>query len=191
MATAVMERARTLTGAEISKHLDDIQGNIIKPYTFGLQRAVFVRIDDGPAGRKLVGGESPNVSCRQPRGSKANARSPTMSAGISPFGLRAIGMSERRVAELPGRVPEPVPSDAPNATAMSASCAPEHWHDGFGGEDIHIAVFIFSDDPDQIDADTAWLRDVCQNPPAASPKWQLTMAMPSRTATNTSAIATA
>ena len=49
MATAMMERARTLTGADISKHLDDIQGNIIKPYTFTKQRAVFVRIEDAAA----------------------------------------------------------------------------------------------------------------------------------------------
>ena len=51
MVTALMERARTLTGADISTHLDDIQGNIIKPYTFTRQRAVFVRIDEAAGGR--------------------------------------------------------------------------------------------------------------------------------------------
>ena len=46
--------ARTLNGADIANNLGDIQGNIVKPYTFALQRAIFLEIKDAEAGQYIV-----------------------------------------------------------------------------------------------------------------------------------------
>ena len=76
MATTVMDRTRTLTGADIEKHLDDIQGNIIKPYTFMRQRAVFVRIDDALGRTEMAGRGRRAHRAQQHRGQMAGARYP-------------------------------------------------------------------------------------------------------------------
>ena len=160
MATTVMDRTRTLTGADIEKHLDDIQGNIIKPYTFMRQRAVFVRIDDDSAGRKWLAEVAKRISPATPWADGGRPVS-AMSTGISPFGLRALGMS----IEIAQSFPDEFMAGAVGRATRNGDVgelSPEHWQDGFGGEDIHVAVFIFADNADQIDADTAWLRDVAK-----------------------------
>lgn len=160
MVTAVMERTRTLTGADISTHLDDIQGNIIKPYTFMKQRAVFVRIDNAEAGRQWLAKVAERIASAAPWVDGKRPKS-AMCAGISSFGLQALGMSKSALQSFPAAFQVGAVGRA-DRNGDVGELSPEHWQDGFGGEDIHIAVFIFSDDLDQIDADTAWLRDMAK-----------------------------
>ena len=160
MATTVMDRTRTLTGADISKYLHDIQGNIIKPYTFMRQRAVFVRIDEAAAGRRWLAEVAKRIAPATPW---ADGKRPAsaMSTGISPFGLIALGMSN----EISQSFPDEFMAGAVGRAERNGDVgelSPDHWQDGFGGEDIHVAVFIFADKADQIEADTAWLREVAK-----------------------------
>ena len=53
---------RTLKGDDIRHNLDDIQGNIIKPYTFARQRGLFFKIEDEHAGRAWLAALSYHVT---------------------------------------------------------------------------------------------------------------------------------
>ena len=147
-----------LTGADIRDNLSEIQGNIIKPYNLARQRGLFFRIDDGKAGRRWLADLVERVTPATPWAEGRKPKS-TLNVGISHFGLRALGLSDRALASFP---PEFQAGASGRAAALGdvGELAPEHWQDGFGGQDIHAAVFLFADEPRQLEDETDWLRDV-------------------------------
>ena len=88
----VCDDLRTLTGADVMDHLADIQGNILKPYTFALQRAIFLKVDDAASGRAWLEQVLPSVTSaeRWPEGARPDK---AISLGLSIFGLRMLGVS--------------------------------------------------------------------------------------------------
>jgi len=158
MDAAVIDR--TLTGSDIADNLDEIQGNIIKPYTFAHQRGLFFRIDDGDGGRRWLNGVAGRVTPATPWRADQRPAS-ALNVGISHFGLRALELSP---ASLDGFSHEFQAGAAGRAERLGdvGELAPENWQDGFGAEDIHIAVFVFADEPAKIEEQSAWLRETAR-----------------------------
>lgn len=160
MVSMALNSAGPLTGVAIRENLDEIQGNIIKPYTFAQMRNLFFRIDDGEAGRRWLTELVDRVTPARPWPADRRPQS-TLNIGISAFGLRALGLSAAALHSFP---PEFQAGAVGRATLLGdvGELSPEHWEDGFGGENIHIAVFVYADGLEQIEADTRWLRDGAQ-----------------------------
>ena len=154
MDTAIIDR--TLTGDDIRHQLDDIQGNIIKPYTFAHQRGMFFRIDDAVAGRTWLASLLDKVTPATvwPVGTRLKCAA---NIGISFFGLRALGLSEETLSSF---APEFQAGAVGRAERLGdvGELSPENWVDGFGGEDIHVAVFIFADDQARLDSESEEIR---------------------------------
>lgn len=158
MDGSIVNDALTLTGADIPDNLHDIQGNIVKPYVFAMQRAIFLRIDNAAQGRAWLSAVALSVTPATPW---AEGERPewAMSLGISIFGLRALGVTDATLAEFP-------PAFAAGAAARAAllgetgDISSATWEDGFGSDQIHVAVFLFADEAEVIEAETARLRDV-------------------------------
>ena len=147
---------RTLTGDDIRHNLDEIQGNIIKPYTFAHQRGLFFRIEDEAAGRKWLSSFAGRITPATvwPDGTRREA---AINIGISIFGLRALGLSEQALGSF---APEFQAGAVGRAERLGdvGEIGPETWVDGFGAEDIHVAVFVFADDAVRLESESDEIR---------------------------------
>ncbi len=151
---------RTLTGEDIVGNLDEIQGNIIKPYTYAQQRGLFFRIDNGAAGRQWLDHVSARVTPATPWPDAKRPQS-AMNVGISFFGLRALELSADALSGFPGVFQAGAVGRAERNGDVGER-SPDTWQDGFGSEGIHVAVFVFSDDVALIDAESDWLREAAE-----------------------------
>ncbi len=152
---------RILTGDDIQNNLDEIQGNIIKPYTFGLQRGLFFKIEDEHAGRAWLAALSYHVTPATvwPEGERPVC---ALNIGISVFGLRSLGLSDSALA---GFAPEFQAGAVGRADRLGDvdELSPTTWQDGFGGEDIHVAVFVFADEQSDLDAHAEKVRKAARS----------------------------
>ncbi len=152
------EDLRTLTGADIVDNLNDIQGNIIKPFTFALQRAVFLKVRDASAGRAWLDEVIPTVTSAKPW--PENARpDKAISIGLSIFGVHALGLANSTIETFPTAFAAGAAARA-ELLGETGDLGPSTWEDGFGSDQIHVAVFIFSDAQTVIDAETDALKAV-------------------------------
>lgn len=144
--------------------LDDIQGNILRPYGCALAGYLMVGIDDGgPAaatGREWLGSLVDRVTTAAPW---PDGRKPpvVLNVGVSHAGLRALGMPERVRATfsepfrqgMRGRVDD-LGAEAFGDTGPSA---PARWEEGWRG-DGHLLVVVQSDDGGVLDKGMEELR---------------------------------
>ena len=149
---------RTLTGADIADNLGDIQGNIIKPYTFALQRAIFLEIKDADAGRAWLSRVAPRVTSAKPWDDGARPER-AVSLGLSVFGMRALGVSADTLESFPQAFAAGAAARA-ERLGETGDLSPSTWEDGFGADRIHAAVFIFADDAAEIETETTALRSL-------------------------------
>lgn len=149
---------RTLTGADLADNLGDIQGNIVKPYTFALQRAVFLEVKDAEAGRAWLSQVAPRVTSAAPWNDGARPKR-AVSLGLSIFGMRALGVSADTLESFPQAFAAGAAARA-ERLGETGDLSPATWEDGFGADRIHVAVFIFADDAAEIEAETAALRSM-------------------------------
>ena len=159
MDASIIER--TLTGEDIRHNLDDIQGNIIKPYTFARQRSLFFKIENEDAGRAWLASLTFHVT---PATVWPESERPkrALNVGISIFGLRALGLSEQAQA---GFAPEFQAGAVGRADKLGdvGELSPSTWQDGFGGEDIHVAVFVFADEQADLDQHSETVREAARS----------------------------
>lgn len=156
MDGVVTDTTAPLKGADIRKNLSEIQGNIIKPYTFAHQRALFFRFDAERPARQWLEEVAEDVTSALPwpDGTRPAA---AVGLGLSIFGLRALGLSEGALASFPTAFAAGAAGRA-ELLGDVGELSPERWADGFGGSDIHAAVFLFADELAQVEAETAELR---------------------------------
>ena len=160
MPSKISDVNRTLTGADISDNLAEIQGNIIKPYMFARQRGLFFKIDHGEPGRRWLGGLAERVTSAADSPEEDRPAS-ALNVGISHFGLQALEPSDNALASFP---PEFQAGAVGRAQILGdvGELSPENWEDGFGGKDIHVAVFVFADSTEEIESQSKWVRDIAK-----------------------------
>jgi Dyp-type peroxidase family len=134
--------------------LTQIQGNILRGYRSSEARFTFLAVPDPESGRSFLAELVPLLqdAARPPAALATNV-------AITFEGLRALGVQEMILQELPDAFREPIRQRAPRILDDTGSSAPETWDDGIGTDRTHILVAVYGKDPAPQDM-TTWHRDV-------------------------------
>lgn len=130
--------------------LEDIQGNILRPYRHHVASHVFVRFSEAAAARAWVGRLVPRVTRATPWGS--GAKPATLNLAFTAGGLRALGVPARSLVAFPE---EFLAGMAQRAAVLgdSGGGAPPNWeqpHWTAGG--VHAMVAIHAASTDEVQA---------------------------------------
>lgn len=129
---------------------EDLQGNILCGYGNAFSQALyaFVHVDDGAAGRRLLGELAERVTNALPwRRSKP---SDTLNVALTHPGLAALGVPERVLATFPEEFRVGMAARAHLLGDRGAS-APERWDPGLRAGEQHLLVTIAAQDPDVLE----------------------------------------
>ena len=119
--------------------VDDIQGNILRPYRFPVAAHLFLRVADRDAGRRFVGRVAPRVmSAAEWVGAKPPS---AVNVGFTWAGLVAMGVGERVLAAFPVEFRQGMAARARQLGDTGGS-GPGHWDAGLGTGDAHVLVSV-------------------------------------------------
>jgi Dyp-type peroxidase family len=137
--------------------LADIQGNVLRGYSYPTAAYVFLRIVDPDRARALMTRLLPQVATAETwtDGPPATA----LHAAFTAAGLSALGVSDEVLDSFPPEFREGMAARAGRLGDRGPS-APEHWEAGLGTGEAHALVTIYAADDDRLDAARAALRGV-------------------------------
>jgi Dyp-type peroxidase family len=117
--------------------VDDIQGNILRPYRFPVAAQVFVRVGDAEEGRRFVGRLAARVtSAAEWAGDKPPC---ALNVAISWSGLQSLGVSSRILDAFPIEYRQGMAGRARQLGDTAAS-APGLWDAGLGAAHVLLSV---------------------------------------------------
>ena len=137
---------RRQTGTELD--LKDIQGNLVRGYTYPVGAYVFVGISDAARGRAWLRGLLDNVTTAEPW--ENGAPESTMNLSFTYTGLVALGVGEQVLATFPEDFREGMAARAELLGDVGDS-APEHWEAGLGTGEAHVLVTLYAVDSETLD----------------------------------------
>jgi Dyp-type peroxidase family len=119
--------------------LDDIQGNILRPYRFPVAAHVFLQAGDAHEGRRFVGRLAPRVtSAAEWIGDKPPC---AINVALTWTGLAALGVAERVLDAFPIEFRQGMAARARQLGDFDAS-APHYWDTGLGSGDAHVLLSV-------------------------------------------------
>ena len=146
---------RKLQKAEIN--LADIQGNVLRGYTYPCAAYLFLRIDDPAKARALMGRMLPQISTAEPW---QDGPPPTaLHVALTFAGLRAVGVAPEILGSFPEEFREGMAARAPHLGDRGPS-APGHWEAGLGSGDAHVLVTVYAVDTDHLERARMALKTV-------------------------------
>jgi Dyp-type peroxidase family len=135
----------------------DVQGNILRGYTYPAAAYIFLHIEDPASARALMTRMLPHVSTAEPW--PGGAPPSAMEVSFTYAGLAAL--------DLPGEVLDSFPHEFREGMAARAGrlgdrgpSAPEHWESGLGTGDAHVLVTVHGADGERLEAAREALRGV-------------------------------
>jgi Dyp-type peroxidase family len=119
--------------------VDDLQGNILRPYRFPVAGHVFLRLGDAEEGRRFVGRLAARVtSAAEWVGDKPPC---AVNVALSWTGLRALGVAERLLDAFPIEFRQGMAGRAVQLGDTAAS-APGRWDAGLGTGEAHLLISV-------------------------------------------------
>ncbi len=123
--------------------LADIQGNVLRGYTYPVAAYVFLRIDDAGNARALMRRMLPQVATAEPWN---NNQPPTaMHVAFTYAGLEALDLPQPILDSFPDVFREGMAARADRLGDRGPS-APEHWEPGLGTTEAHVLVTVYASD---------------------------------------------
>ena len=144
---------RRQTGADLD--LSDLQGNLVRGYTFPVGAYVFVNIADAVRGRTWLRGLLDDVITAEPW--EGSGPQTTLNLSFTYTGLAALGVDEALLATFPEDFREGMAARAEFLGDVGDS-APEHWEPGLGTGEAHVLVTLYGVDADALEAARAKLE---------------------------------
>ena len=122
--------------------VDDIQGNVLRGYTYKAGMYVFLHVSDAEQGRRFVGKLVDEVTPATPWGD--DRPDCTLNASLTYAGLQALGVSDDVLASFPADFREGMAARAASLGDTGPS-APEHWEPGLGTGAAHILLTLHAE----------------------------------------------
>ena len=143
---------RTAQKAEID--LADIQGNVLRGYTFPSAAYLFLHIDDVERARALLTRALPHVATAE-----AWKTAPTsgVQLAFTFTGLQALGVPDAILDSFPGEFREGMAGRARQLGDRGPS-APEHWEAGLGTGEAHVLATVYGVDEEHLEQRLVELR---------------------------------
>jgi Dyp-type peroxidase family len=137
--------------------LSDIQGNVLRGYTYPCAAYLFLRIDDVTKARALMTRMLPVVASAEEwtDGPPETA----LHVAFTYAGLAAIGLSEEMLASFPPAFRDGMAARAGRLGDRGPS-APEHWEPGLGTGEAHVLVTVYAVDNEKLEAARMALKTV-------------------------------
>jgi Dyp-type peroxidase family len=154
---------RTAERAEID--LADIQGNVLRGYTFPSAAYLFLRIDDVDRARALLTRALPHVATAE---SWPTAPATAVQVAFTFNGLRALGVSEEILQSCPDEFREGMAARARQLGDRGPS-APEHWAAGLGTGEAHVLATVYGIDEEHLEQRLVELRGMGREAGATTP----------------------
>jgi Dyp-type peroxidase family len=123
---------------------ENIQGNILRPYTHRHPLFVFLHVEDAGKGREWLQEIIGRVTTATPWDEKPRT---TLNVMFSYQGLKALGLSEQSLDSFPEEFQQGMAARA-SILGDTGPDSPTSWENGLGTPDIHILVSIYALDPD-------------------------------------------
>jgi Dyp-type peroxidase family len=151
---AVLPRRRTEAP---SYDLADIQGNVLRGYTYPCAAYLFLHIDDPDKARALMARMLPQVATAEPW---TDGPPPTaLHVALTYSGMVALGLSDEILSSFPEEFREGMAARAERLGDRGPS-APEHWEAGLGTGEAHVLVTVYAVDPEKLEAARMALKTV-------------------------------
>jgi Dyp-type peroxidase family len=137
--------------------LSDIQGNVLRGYTFPCAAYLFLRIDDPQKARALMGRMLPAISTAEPWGD--SPPDTALHVALTYAGLQAVGVAQDILDSFPEEFREGQAARAERLGDRGPS-APEHWEPGLGTGEAHVLVTVYATDDEKLEAARMALKTV-------------------------------
>ncbi len=145
---------RRQTAAELD--LKDLQGNLVRGYTYPVGAYVFVGVADAARGRAWLRGLVDQVTTAEPWGPDG-APETTLNLSFTYTGLVALGVDAALLATFPEDFREGMAARAHLLGDIGES-APEHWEAGLGTGEAHVLVTLYGIDEESLERARAELE---------------------------------
>ncbi len=148
---------RRIEDAEID--LADIQGNVLRGYTYPTAAYIFLRIDDVERARVLMNATLNEVATAEPW---EDGPPPTAThAAFTYTGLQTLGVPDEILATFPAEFREGMAARAERLGDRGPS-APENWEPGLGTGEAHVLITVYAVDNERLDERREVLRQFGQ-----------------------------
>lgn len=135
--------------------LADIQGNVLRGYSFPASAYVFVHVNDAGAGRRWLGSlVDPVTTSTEWEHDKPET---TVNVALTYSGLQAVGVPERVLEEFPDEFRAGMAGHA-ELLGDTGPSAPEHWDQGLGTGEAHVLVILYARTEESLPAHVRWLE---------------------------------
>ena len=121
--------------------LTDIQGNILRGYTFPCAAYLFLRIDDPAKARALMGRMLPQISTAEEW--TDGPPSTALHVALTYAGLQAVGVPQEILDTFPEEFREGMAARA-HLLGDRGPAAPERWEAGLGTGEAHVLVSVWA-----------------------------------------------
>jgi Dyp-type peroxidase family len=143
-------------GEAAQVELADIQGNVLRGYTYPTAAYIFLRIDDVDRARALLDRMLPRITTGEPW----DEQPPTaIQLAFTYAGLERLGVPAETLASFPEAFREGMAARA-EVLGDRGAAAPEHWEAGLGTGEAHVLVTVWAVDNEHLDAVREELRQV-------------------------------
>jgi Dyp-type peroxidase family len=132
---------RRLRQADID--LADIQGNVLRGYTYPCAAYLFLRIDDPAKARALMRRMLPQIATAEPW--RDGAPPTALHVALTYSGLQAVGVPEAILDSFPEEFREGMAARAERLGDRGPS-APANWEPGLGSGEAHVLVTVYAVD---------------------------------------------
>jgi Dyp-type peroxidase family len=132
----------------------DIQGNLIRGYTYPAAAYVFARVDDPDAGRRWLAQLADAVTDATPWGE--DRPETTLNVALTYAGLQAVGVPAPVLAEFPEDFRQGMAARAALLGDTGPS-APERWEPGLGTGEAHVFLTLHAERDESLAARLAAL----------------------------------
>jgi Dyp-type peroxidase family len=154
---------RVAERAEID--LADIQGNVLRGYTFPSAAYLFLHIDDPKRARALLTRALPHVATAE---SWETAPTSAVQVAFTFGGLRALGVPDAVLESFPDEFREGMAARARQLGDRGPS-APEHWEAGLGTGEAHVLATVYGVDEERLEQRLVELRGLGREAVATTP----------------------
>ncbi|HEY5058403.1 MAG TPA: Dyp-type peroxidase [Gaiellaceae bacterium] len=143
-------------GEPAQVELADIQGNVLRGYTYPTAAYIFLRIDDVAKGKALLDRMMPRITTGEPWETQPDV---AIQVAFTYAGLERLGVSEEILATFPETFREGMAARAEYLGDRGPS-APANWEPGLGTGEAHVLVSVWAIDNEHLDAVREELRQV-------------------------------
>ncbi len=147
-------------GETANVDLADLQGNVLRGYTYPTAAYVFLRIDHPDRARELLRGMLPQITTAEPW--TGDPPPTAMQVAFTYAGLQALGVSDAILETFPPEFREGMAARAARLGDRGPS-APERWDPGLGSGEVHALVTVYAVDDERLDARRDQLHQIGQS----------------------------